>query len=431
MTSPGESAGNGDEQLRHIEDIINTLGEEATGGTADFDRVVPDFIELDDESRALLQQSDRDGAPIPYTLQFITTVTGWLGRLTEEGSSPELVNEINAGITIREGRYPDSPIWDRMRGHVAKEMYVAGDTDTALGLIHGMRSKHAMARAVIETTEADTGGDPGVVMESMVRRFAAESDNKNLVEFFQAMYDEILRDDPGARALDSIELMIRLQSPGYEPLQSWATSMASEEPQVNWDDVVTLIENETLWSDRIPLRFRQFAMASHFDRLRAISSGIVNDEYVEQQLADLAGIEEATPGVEIWDHFRYSYGARLLEVGRPEYAAAFGRAIQDASFQQLLTMEMIERGATEQALRLAGEIRDAHVMAETLLDGDWPENEGIRRLEAIIDSDEYLLEQRIACLSMVHERMLEAGSTEAADRYKQRLTEMQQRLSGE
>jgi hypothetical protein len=154
MTQPGESASGGDDQLRHIEEIINTLGGEITGGQEDLDRVLPDvFLSSGDEDRiAKLSSTDYEGVPLPYVFHFVVACGGWVENLQSEGSSPELISEINTALRIRESRYPEAPGWDRSRALLAQELVAVNDLDSALDLMAGMHSKHELARTVISLT---------------------------------------------------------------------------------------------------------------------------------------------------------------------------------------------------------------------------------------------------------------------------------------
>ena len=434
MTQPGEHPNGDDEQLRHIKDIIDTLGGEVTGGQQDFDRVMPDFVNdgvLGEEELAMLSGGDRDGVPVPYTLQFVGVVDGWVARLASESSSPELMAEIDTGFGIREARYPDTPIWDRMRAHVANELQAFDDLDSAVELVLGMRSKHALARAVSDLTERlSPDDDPARIVAMVIARFVAEPDKTNLIDFLQANYDVTVNANPDSYALDAIEVMIRRFNPGYDSIQSWAESMAKDMPEVNWNGAATIVGDEELWSDAIPLRFRQFAIASHFSHLRALSEE-ANDQRVQALLDDLAGIEGETPRARIWDQFRYSYGARLLEDGHPAYAVDFGRAMHDANFQQALVMELIEHGAEDDALRLTNDMTDATVMAQTLLDAEWTGDQGVQRLATIVDDDSYPLARRIECIIAIRDRMREFGNEDSAARHDVLIAELRQRLAEE
>jgi hypothetical protein len=431
MTEPGEFSGDDDETLRHIEDIINTLGAEATRGEEDFDRVLPDFVrrDMDDEAAAKLAQSDREGVPTPYALQFVEAMAVWTDRLSTEGSSPELIAEVNIGLASREGRYPDSALWDRARGELAKRLQLAGDLDTALDFLFGMRSKHVMARTAMELTgQLPDEAAAIAVMENVFERFGREEDNTNLIKFLQATYDEMLIDDPELPELDMIEAMIRSEKPDYEPVQSWAESMHEVRPDVDWGSMITLINDDRQWAD-FPLRYRQLAIMSHLSALKVLDENIT-PELLDLIALDLSNAESNTmPRAPIWDRFRQAYVTRLLENGLPGYASELGRAIRNAQYQAELVKKLIDSGTEDHAMQVAEAMTDVKRMVEVLLATNWSGNRGVNRLAEIVADESRSLTHRIECLIAARDRMQAAGNNELAAEYNAKLTELRQRLA--
>jgi hypothetical protein len=434
MTSPGESAGNGDEQLRHIEAIINTLGSEVTGGQEDMDRVMPDaFQSAPEEVFAALQGADYEGVPLPYIFQFVVAANGWSHRLRADGPSPELAAEITTGLRIRESRYPEASGWDISRGHLAEQLSAAGDRETALDVVCGMRSKHEMARTVLwGAFGAPEGGSAAIELDAVVDRLRLRNDDTDLLEFLQASYDVTVQHNPSTAALDTIEAILRLHDPNYDPVQSWAASMAKDVPEVDWEGAAGVISNQGMWPSTTSLRFRQFALASHFEMRRYLdATGPVDDENVQNLLEGVGVMEATTAPAPIWDQFRYAYGIHCLDTGQSAHTLAFGRAMHDPSAQQQLVERMILYGEEDNAIRLAEGMTDARLMAETFLNGDWLKNNGVQQLARIIADETQPLVRRIECLIAMRDRMRETADRKSAEQYDAQLTDLRRRLAEE
>jgi hypothetical protein len=353
-----------DDQLRYLKDIINTLGA-GMGGQSDLDRVMPDFAQ---GAPLSIIRGDYDGVPIPYVFQFVGAAGEWIERVQEEGVSAELKTEIAAGITIRESRHPGAPGWDNTRGLLAEKMQEAGDVEFALDLVYGMRSRHAMARAVIALSENQPDADIFSMISAIGERYSTDPRSVNLarrlradmhfMQFMQATHDEILRRTPTSPALDTIEEMIRSRIPGYDPLKWWTTSMTEEHPEQDWDDLLVIASDDSLWTPELSMRHRQSTMMSYTEHVHKLGSASVDDAYIAELLAEVATAEAEVPDARIWDRLRYSYGFLLAELGHPAHSVDAGRAIRNPSLQRLLVNDLIAHNAEDDARRLANDITD-------------------------------------------------------------------------
>jgi len=298
-----------------------------------------------------------------------------------------------------------------------------------------MHSKHELARTVISFT-ADArereDEDPERILTGVMDRFLEDPEPTNYVEFLQAIYDEAVKDDAESPILDGFELLLSDIVPDYDPVRSWAESMAKDVPEVNWDGVADVILNEEMWPTGTSLRFRQNAMASHFEmRVLMDAAGLVDETDVEDLLIGVAAKEAATEAAPIWDQLRFAYGSFCLDTGQATYALEFGRAMRDPSSQQQLITKMILYGQEDTAMLLAEDMVDGRLMAETFLDGDWLKNDGSLRLATIIEDESYPIARRIDCISVVRERMVQSGHGEGAALYNPLLAELRQRLAEE
>ena len=403
------------------------------GGTMppnpDPERIFPESMRdtLDSGSMTFPAENDWEGVPIPSGFQFIAASSEWSRRLEAEGATPQLITDIGTGFREREERYPDSPIWDRMRAHHARQFLDAGHLHTSLDLIHGMRSRHAIADAVVGLAVDQEGDETSaLILDGFIRRFQGMEDRDRLLGVVQALIDRTIDEDPYGPSIESFQGLLSSSIPGYDPVQAWADSQKELLPGVDWNGMVTWVRNEAAWQG-VPVPYRQHAMKLHYNMQKVLAEE-PSTELVESMVAGLRAAQEEYPDARAWDEFRIALGESLLALGYPSFALDFGRAMQGAHYQQALVVNFIDKGAEEEALELANAIADPARMAETLLFADWRDDKGAERLAAIVQDDNYPVLRRIACLEVIRDRMSEMGNAAGAAKHDARIAELRQQL---
>jgi len=176
------------------------------------------------------------------------------------------------------------------------------------------------------------------------------------------------------------------------------------------ENIANLVRNDEAWAN-VPTRWRQHAVAVHFDRLRQVHSP--DAESIEQMIGHLNAMHDRYPESIMWDDFKRALVIELTNLQHPDLALEFGRSLRTTAAQQTMVVFFLERGHEQEALRLTDVMTDYDVLAQTLIHAEWTEARGLYRLFEIVNDPNELIDKRLTLARRVRDRVAELGEDTA------------------
>lgn len=373
---------------------------------------------LSPEERALLSESDYQGVPIGFTVQFVT-------------NNQELLQEINQGnlaaaealdieLAGAEERYPDFPGWDRLRSYTVSQLVATGHPEEAYQRVWGIKEPHILMEALF-----DAGMQAAWDQEQIINTVLYHPDEQKRHGLVRALRDEMIIRDHDELGLAIVNRYLKGQGVERDPVSGWAESQSQVYVDYDWNGIVATVKDDSKWAG-LPLSKRQHALMVNvqFDS----SLGGQPNEVAETVEAYKEWLDEQREmhDAPIWDEFAAVNAVRLMRLGDSEQARVLSGAIRDSRFRGSTALKYIEMDQEEAAIELILTIDDYELAGSLLMFGPWKDEspQAIAKMAAVMESDEYPLALRIGLLEFVREEMARQDQPDLAAKYQRRIDQL-------
>jgi hypothetical protein len=311
----------------------------------------------------------------------------WMARMTYADAEGlrDIATEAQTHIAQYEATYGPHQDWDDMRIVTAHALLALHAWDEAAELLVGVSDIAAMAKRLIaflmDGLRAGAYTDQETIQINWLIQNAFIAHGREL-EFMRAGRNVVIQFGPdpmsnaGAFADAAVE---KAAGESVDPVADWADIERQQHPRAMWDEIVTIIHDDSLWPEDTDLTRRR-VIAGHFaERQHNILAPKVARKEIENLKTDLKDLEAALPGA-VWDHFRFLTALSLFDVGEPNFGRGMARAMTDETMIGTVCFALAKSGRDREALATAYEIRTPQLFAKVVYTAEWADRAPIDAL---------------------------------------------------
>lgn len=383
-----------------------------------------DMIEgIDPIAMAILSEHEYEGAPIPFTFQVVREISEDLGKAQE--GDVEAAKAVRNVLNGAQESYPDALGWDRIRSVLVNALFETGHREEAFDTVWEVSSPHQVLRLAFDLLE-ETEGD--LTDEIRIRIWEQPRDRR--LDLLRAMRDRIISQHRHSEDQTKIfNDMLQREGVESDPISGWAESQGRDYPEYDWDAIAETIRDDSMWSD-LTTHHRQNATMMNIQ----FSDGLVDDPELDSELTDnfivwLNLMRWDHPEAKFWDAASMAAAIKLAEKGQIANAQKLAQTIKDDDYKAGLGHEWHKLGFEEETVELVMTMDNPHFAAELLLDTEWQdETIGMKKIEDVITSEDYPLEQRIGYMEFIRDRFIAADLLSRAAEYQEQIDNLRKGL---
>lgn len=324
-----------------------------------------DFAEaVGPEAAEVLSQNEFEGAPIPFSIRFGTSLSATVSRFRDPGIDvQDALQEATVNIAEAERRYPDSPIWDRARGIVVDELLASEHDREAIDYLHSIVRPHRLA-AKLDDVAVAVGQRQWFDIAHWIATL--EPERQHIV--MRAVRDHLIEVAPDeTQTVERYNGHLIQVGAEVDPVSGWAESMAADYPDFAWAQVVEDIRNENAWGD-MPITQRQHTMWAFMQTVQQSAVNGDADDYIDKVIARLNTAEDAFPKALMLGRLRGAFSMALTWRNEREQAFKVANTMRNRRDWIDLSESYIRQGNEDEAIALALACPDSAAAVAILLD---------------------------------------------------------------
>lgn len=375
------------------------------------DGQVPEHTQLSPEELKAFADIERtytdeivfQGVPVWLAMDYNKRCAAFVRELQD--GVPDAADCLHDDIEANRGTYPDAVFWDSLYAITAEQLYDHGDREAAMDQVWRIREPHR-AVDVLFTLATRSEGDPMHPLQTIVTRGDSE---KNIL-LVRATRDRFIGIDPKHDGIDNIEAYLLGEGIESSPVEGWLESQAMEFPGISWNNIRTLLHDESLWGDT-PMRWRQHSLYHQFRFSSSLSGDLELDlPLYEEQRELIIDMTAAFPSGSYWDEMAIAATMLSLEHGHEEVADTFADTLTHDHSPINLIQEAIRSDYESFALQRALMFPDATRSAKLLIEAQWTQPQlGVEILQAAMHDDTLPTDRRIGYLEYLATLVEEEG----------------------
>jgi hypothetical protein len=338
----------------------------------------------------------RGDLTIEYLHEQESKVIDWLSELRRPDISHEQHGEIRGGINAMAEAFPESDLWDTLRGAAAGIAYGANSVDVAFDFVADIRVKSEAAATLTEFVLEDTSPETATsLLRAYLARYDRIDDPIERNESYQAIINELIAGNPFHEAINLLETDLLQRQPDYDLQTEWAKAAGIPETNIN-----RMLDDYNLW-DGMPSALRRHLYEQHVADHNIIMQE-VSSEFLLYLAEKFQRGQQAYPQAAVWDFFRYTHAKSLLERGYPSFALDIARTVHD-DFSKYNLITMFTPHYEEEAIELAGTIHHAELREDVLQTGPWNKPE---------EASKVVTQKRASVAALAHKLIAAVDSTQ-------------------
>jgi hypothetical protein len=393
--------------------------------------IPPEVIgQLEADQVTALSEREWDGVPAPLLLTFGLELADRAVAFGDSERVAGAVSAIEGRIAEEQARYPESSVWDGVRGSVITKLLDAGHGEAAFDFAWTIHNPRVAAVKMVEIDNASRGAFGSRLAERVV----LQEDPARRAAMLQALRDLVIETDPLSRSLQTFNRFLEVTGIETDHISGWIDSQRQMHPDWDWEVVANGIGHEPFWVG-MPMGMRQNVMWHYCQVYEEIARRQIppdrQDVWLQSVIPALDVLEDVFPEAPIFGHIRANLSDFLLK-DYPGLAVEMASSIRSPDVGASVVMKFVDAGKETEAIEVAMDLRDPKLVVEVLAGLDWQDEEApLRRLGELISSNRYPKAKRIAVLTALVEWMEVVGETESVVQFQAKLDELRAEMGGE